>query len=224
MTECTSPRAWAFTLLGLHDYLKRYAGDRDASQMQDKLSARLNESFARASTPEWEWFEDSLSYSNATLAHSLIVSGQALGGPRFVETGLRALKWLATVQRAREGHFVSIGSLGFYHRGGERARFDQQPIEAYATISAFLAACYVTGDRKWRQDAQHTFEWFLGRNDLRLPLYDPSTGGCRDGLHSDKVNRNQGAESTLAFLMALLELKLADYVLPALDENGRDSV
>lgn len=223
MNDCTSPRAWAYALLGLNDYLKRYAGDRDASQMQDKLSTRLNESFASASTPEWEWFEDSLSYSNATLAQSLIVSGQALGRPSLVETGLRALKWLTSVQTAKGGYFVPIGSLGFFRRGGERVRFDQQPIEAYATISAFLAACYVTGDRKWRQDAQHTFEWFLGRNDLRLPLYDPSTGGCRDGLHSDKVNRNQGAESTVAFLMALLELKLADYGLPTLDEKVRAS-
>ena len=80
-------------------------------------------------------------------------------------------------------------------------------------ISAYLGAYRITGDKKWRKDAQRTFEWFLGRNDLRLPLYDPSTGGCRDGLHSDRVNQNQGAESTLAFLMALLELRLAEQVL-----------
>ncbi len=219
MNECTSPRAWAFTLLGLHDYLKRYAGDRDASQMQDRLSTRLMESFAHTSTPDWVWFEDSLSYTNATLAHALVLSGHAMNRSIYVETGLRALEWLASVQRAKDGHFTPIGSLGFYRRGGERARFDQQPVEAYTMTSAYLEAYHIEGNQKWRKDAQHTFEWFLGRNDLRLPLYDPSTGGCRDGLHSDKVNRNQGAESTLAFLMALLELKLSDHALPMFNDK-----
>ncbi|MFH1017618.1 MAG: glycosyltransferase family 4 protein [Pseudomonadota bacterium] len=213
MKDCTSPRSWAFTLLGLHDYLKRYAGDRDARQMQEMLAERLMEMFAHNASEDWAWFEDILTYSNATLAQALIVSGRAMARPAYIETGLRALSWLGSIQGINDGHFVPIGSIGFYRRGGERARFDQQPIEAQAMVSACLDAYRITGDKKWRKDAQLTFEWFLGRNDLRLPLYDPSTGGCRDGLHSDRVNQNQGAESTLAFLMALLELRLAEQVL-----------
>ncbi|MFH1264055.1 MAG: glycosyltransferase [Pseudomonadota bacterium] len=213
MKDCTSPRSWAFTLLGLHDYLKRYAGDREARQMQEMLAGRLMEMFTRNASEEWRWFEDVLTYSNATLAQALFVSGSALGKPEYIETGLRALTWLGSIQGANDSHFIPIGSTGFYRRGGERARFDQQPIEAQTMISAYLDAYRITGDKKWQKDAQRTFEWFLGRNDLRLPLYDPATGGCRDGLHSDRVNQNQGAESTLAFLMALLELKLADQVL-----------
>jgi glycosyltransferase involved in cell wall biosynthesis len=213
MKDCTSPRSWAFTLLGVNDYLKRYAGDRDARQMQEMLAERLMEMFARNASADWAWFEDVLTYSNATLAQALFVSGSALGKPEYIETGLQALSWLASIQGANGSHFIPIGSTGFYRRGGERARFDQQPIEAQTMVSAYLDAYRITGDKKWRKDAQRTFEWFLGRNDLRLPLYDPATGGCRDGLHSDRVNQNQGAESTLAFLMTLLELRLADQVL-----------
>jgi hypothetical protein len=181
--------------------------------MQEMLAERLMEMFARNASADWAWFEDVLTYSNATLAQALFVSGSALGKPEYIETGLQALSWLASIQGANGSHFIPIGSTGFYRRGGERARFDQQPIEAQTMVSAYLDAYRITGDKKWRKDAQRTFEWFLGRNDLRLPLYDPATGGCRDGLHSDRVNQNQGAESTLAFLMTLLELRLADQVL-----------
>jgi hypothetical protein len=105
---------------------------------------------------------------------------------------------------------VPIGSEGFYPKTGARARFDQQPIEAGAMVSACLQALRVTGDPRWRKEAWTAFNWFLGRNDLQLALYDASTGGCRDGLHPDRANENQGAESTLAFLMAQLELRLLE--------------
>jgi hypothetical protein len=123
-----------------------------------------------------------------------------------LELGLRTLRWLVTEQ-TRDGHFVPIGSEGFYRRGGARARFDQQPIEAHATVSACIAAFEVTLDSFWRDEAQRAFEWFLGRNDLDQPVYNPSSGGCYDGLHFDRVNLNQGAESTLAFLLALVEMQ-----------------
>jgi len=128
------------------------------------------------------------------------------------EAGLESLSWLADLQRADAvgKHFVPIGSNGFYEKGGERARFDQQPVEAQAIVSACLEAYKVTGDKSWRKETRRAFEWFLGRNDLNLPVYDPTTGGCRDGLHPDRPNENQGAESTLAFLHSLLELKLAE--------------
>lgn len=110
---------------------------------------------------------------------------------------------------------MPIGSNGFYRRNGERARFDQQPLDAHAMVSACLEAWRLTGDSGWQKEAQRAFEWFLGRNDLGLPLYDAATGGCRDGLHPDRVNQNEGAESTLSFLMALLEMTMAAGVIDA---------
>ena len=124
----------------------------------------------------------------------------------MVETGLEALAWLAKVQRADSDHFVPIGNRGFYRRGGDRARFDQQPIEAHAMVSACLEACRTTGEDRWMDEAQLAFDWFVGRNDLHSPIYDPATGGCYDGLEPDHVNRNQGAESTLAYLLARVDL------------------
>ena len=140
----------------------------------------------------------------------------------MTEAGLESLSWLADLQRAEEagGHFVPIGSNGFYQRGGERARFDQQPVEAQAMVSACLEAYRITGDKRWHKEARRAFEWFLGRNDLNLPIYDPTTGGCRDGLHPDRPNENQGAESTLAFLQAVLELRLAETTLASVADRS----
>jgi hypothetical protein len=122
--------------------------------------------------------------------------------------GLEGLDWLVTIQRSEEkGHFVPIGSQGFYSRNTEKARFDQQPVEACAAVSACLQAYGVSGESRWRKEAWTAFNWFLGDNDLQVALYDPSTGGCRDGLHPDRANENQGAESTISFLMALLEMR-----------------
>ena len=159
--------------------------------------------------PGWRWFEDSLSYDNAKLPHALILSGRVTGQPAMVQRGLEALRWLAELQISEQGHFRSIGTNGFYHRGGARADFDQQPIEAQAMASACLEAYRGTSDVWWYEQAQCAFDWFLGWNDLGLELYSPKTGGCRDGLHVDRVNRNQGAESTLAFLLSLAEMRLA---------------
>jgi hypothetical protein len=125
----------------------------------------------------------------------------------MVEAGVRALRWLVSVQTSPDGDFSAIGSDGFYTRGGTAAAFDQQPVEAGATASACLEAYRVTGDRSWTEHARGAFEWFLGRNHLRQWLYDTSTGGCRDGLHPDRVNRNEGAEATLAFLLSLCEMR-----------------
>jgi hypothetical protein len=163
-------------------------------------------------TDEWRWYEDTLSYCNAVLPHALLVSGQSIPDCDMIAAGVESLAWLAELQHAAgEGsHFVPIGSNGFYRRGGARARFDQQPVEAQAMISACLEAERITDDNRWRKEARRVFEWFLGRNDLNRPIYDPTTGGCRDGLHADRANENQGAESTLAFLQALLELRLAE--------------
>jgi hypothetical protein len=165
--------------------------------------------FDRSAKPDWPWFEEELAYDNARLAHALIVSGRAAGQPAVFERGLAALRWLTEVQASENGHLSPIGSNGFYRRGGPRARFDQQPIEAHSMVSACLEAYRATADAHWFEQAQRAFDWFLGWNDLGLELYSPNTGGCRDALHVDRVNGNQGAESTLAFLLSLAEMQLA---------------
>jgi hypothetical protein len=212
--ETTSPRAWAFALIGIHEYLQRFAGDRRVTQVQEELAGRLLALYQNNRAEEWNWFEDRLTYCNAVLSHAMLVCGQSLANPAMTQVGLQSLGWLARLQHAdTDGkHFVPIGSNGFYPRGGERARFDQQPVEAQAMVSACLEAHRVTGEKRWQKEARRAFEWFLGRNDLHLPVYDPTTGGCRDGLHSDRPNENQGAESTLAFLQSLLELRLAESI------------
>lgn len=206
----TSPRAWAFALIGIDEYLQKFGGDRRVSHVRDELAGRLLTLYQNNRTEEWLWYEKSLSYCNAALPHAMMICGKSIPNDAMTNAGLESLKWLAKLQRADAGHFVPIGSNGFYQHGGERARFDQQPIEAQAMVSACLEAFRVTGDKFWNKEARRAFEWFLGRNDLNLSVYDPTTGGCRDGLHSDRLNENQGAESTLAFLQSLLELRLAE--------------
>ena len=206
----TSPRAWAFALIGIDEYLQKFGGDRRVSHVRDELAGRLLTLYQHNRTEEWRWYEKSLSYCNAALPHALMICGKSIPNDAMTNAGLESLNWLAKLQRADAGHFVPIGSNGFYQLGGERARFDQQPVEAQAMVSACLEAFRVTGDKSWNKEARRAFEWFLGRNDLTLSVYDPTTGGCRDGLHSDRMNENQGAESTLAFLQSLLELRLAE--------------
>jgi len=205
--EFSSPRAWAYTLLGIQEYLDSYPGDRDAQKVRSALSRRLREMYESIRSPDWKWFENILAYGNARLPQALLLVGSACSDDRMVSAGLEALDWLLKTQHCEtNGHFVPIGSQGFYRQGGEKARFDQQPLEAAGAVSACLQAYRVTGDRRWRSEAWSAFNWFLGDNDLQLPLYDSATGGCRDGLHPDRANENQGAESTLSFLMALLEM------------------
>ena len=206
--EFCSPRAWAYALIGIQEYLNSYPGDRDAQKIRSVLSRRLLEMYEAVRTPEWHWFEDVLAYGNARLPQAMLLVGAACSDDRMISVGLEALDWLLTQQRCEtNGHFVPIGSQGFYRRGYEKARFDQQPIEAAGAVSACLQAYRATEDSRWRDEAWSAFNWFLGSNDLQLPLYDPVTGGCRDGLHPDRANENQGAESTLSLLMALLEMR-----------------
>ena len=214
--EFSSPRAWAYTLLGIQEYLTSYPGDRDAQKVRSVLSRRLLEMYESVRTTDWKWFENILAYGNARLPQALLLVGSACSDHRMVSAGLESLEWLSQTQRCEtNGHFVPIGSQGFYQNGGEKARFDQQPIEAAGAVSACLQAYRVTEDGRWRNHAWSAFNWFLGNNDLQLPLYDSVTGGCRDGLHPDRANENQGAESTLSFLMSLVEMRsLPEFELP----------
>jgi len=218
LMELTSPRAWAFGLIGIHEYLRRLSGDSLVNQTRETLTSRLMDHFARSSHADWRWFEEELSYDNAKLAHALILSGSATGQAAVFERGLEALRWLNEIQTSEKGHFRPIGSNGFYRRGGTRATFDQQPIEAQAMASACLEAYRATSDIWWFEQAQRAFDWFIGWNDLGLELYSPESGGCGDGLHVDRVNGNQGAESTLAFLLSLAEMRLAQNMVASFKE------
>jgi glycosyltransferase involved in cell wall biosynthesis len=208
VTDFTSPRAWAFSLMGIHEYLRHSNCDCPANDLRKDLTNRLVTIFDKVAGPGWPWFEDGLTYDNAKLAHALIVSGRATGQAGVYERGMQALRWLVGVQTSQQGHLRPIGSNGFYKRNGARAEFDQQPIEAQSTISACLEAYRATADPWWYEQAQCAFDWFLGWNDLGLELYARQTGGCRDGLHADRCNENQGAESMLAFLLSLAEMRL----------------
>lgn len=203
-----SPRAWAFSLIGIHEYLRQTDDERLAVDVREELTERLMTLFDKVAGPGWTWFEEGLTYDNAKLAHALIVSGRGTGQKKVFERGMEALRWLVGVQTSTHGKLRPIGSNGFYRRHGARADFDQQPIEAHATLSACLEAYGATSDPWWYEQAQRAFDWFLGWNDLGEELYCPQTGGCRDGLHVDRSNQDQGAESTLAFLLSLTEMRL----------------
>ncbi len=216
VVEFYSPRAWAYTLLGIQEYLDSYPGDRDAQKIRSVLAVRLLDMYESIRRPDWKWCENILAYGNARLPQAMLLVGSACSDDRMLSAGLESLDWLTETQRCEtNGHFVPIGSQGFYRQGGEKARFDQQPIEAAGAVSACLQAYRVTGDSRWRNAAWSAFNWLLGENDLQLPLYDCVTGGCRDGLHPDRVNQNQGAESTLSFLIALLEMRSLQQSEPA---------
>ena len=204
--EFRSPRAIAFSLVGIHAYLVRFAGDREVQGVRQELAERLLEMHHHNATEDWPWLEESLHYANGKVPHALIQAGRWMQRKDMIETGLRALEWLVEIQTAKEGHFVPIGTEGWYKRGEQKARFDQQPVEAQAMIDACIDAHRTTGDGRWLAEARRCFDWFLGRNDLETPLYDHATGGCRDGLYPAGANENQGAESTLAWLMSLLAL------------------
>jgi hypothetical protein len=205
----TSPRAWAYALLGIDEYLRAFEGERAIEAVRRQLAERLLDLYQRAGSPAWPWFEERATYCNARLSQALLVSGSRMDHDEMQAAGLRSLEWLSEVQLSPSGdkYFAPIGSNGFYQRGGRMAEFDQQPVEAGAMVSACLAAQRVTGARSWALGAHRAFNWFLGQNQLQQPLYDPATGGCRDGLHPDRPNDNRGAESTLSFLLALVELR-----------------
>ena len=217
-----SPRAVAFTLIGIDEYLRRFSGDRRANQIRESLTAKLMQRHTDAATDEWQWFEEVVSYANAKLPHAMILSGRCLNNEPMLELGLKTLRWLIKIQTSDAGSFRPVGSNGFYPRGKERAIFDQQPIEAQVTIAACIEAYQATGDMFWVTEARRAFEWFLGRNDLGLALYDSTTGGCRDGLHVDRLSQNQGAESTLAFLLSLAEMQALQNTITSFKEpNGK---
>jgi hypothetical protein len=201
-----SPRSWAFGLVGANAYLKRYSGDSEVRRLRDDLANRLLGLFQENASEEWPWPEEEVTYANGKIPQALIGSGYGLQRQDMIEAGLRSLQWLLKIQSAAEGHFVPIGTSGWFPRTGRKARFDQQPVEAQNMIEGCMEAYRVSRDKKWMTEAQRCFEWFLGRNDIGTPLHDYETGGCCDGLSADGPSQNQGAESTLAWLISLLNM------------------
>jgi hypothetical protein len=223
----TSPRAWALAIIGIREYLRRLHGDRFMHEARRTLTDRLLGLHDRTATPSWPWFEDIVTYENARPCQALISSGCDGGHPQALDVGLALLEWLFARQLSDTGRFSPVGSRGFGKRGGTMAMFDQQPIEAQAMVAACHEAFRAVGDPIWADRAWTAFEWFHGHNVLGTALCNPRTGGCRDGLLEDRANENQGAESTLAYLAAVLEMRLLETVpatsLPA-DEGARPVV
>lgn len=203
----SSPRAWAFTLLGIEQYLHAFEGDRHVQAAGREIADRLLQLFRRTNQPDWPWCENRVTYCNARLPQALIATGAWTGDESMTATGIRSLEWLTTIQRTADGYFAPVGTKGFFERGMTAAVFDQQPVDACATVSACMHAFRATGDHRWAEHARLAFTWFLGQNQLHQPLYDPLSGGCRDALHADRVNENEGAESTLSFLLALMDMR-----------------
>jgi glycosyltransferase involved in cell wall biosynthesis len=202
-----SPRAWAFALLGLDAYCARFAGDAAAARLRRVLADRLLALVEKVGSDDWMWFEESLAYDNARLAEALIVSGTALRLNPHVSAGLAALRWLVRRQTGPLGVFRPVGTESFGTHRATPDAFDQQPLEATATIAACHAAWRADGDGEWLAAALRAFAWFAGDNDLSQPLVDPETGACRDGLHPDRPNANCGGESVISYLLALAEIR-----------------
>jgi hypothetical protein len=212
-----SSRGLAYCILGLCEYLKRVPGVKDIQHHIELAAAQLVADYHKTiaagpapghseeagPTPDWDWFEDSLTYDNAVLPHALFAAGQTLGNQQNIEIAVRTTEFLLATT-LRGDHFTFVGTQGWYERGKDRAAFDQQPIEAAAMVMMLRAAHEATGRPRYLQLQQIAFRWLLGANDLGVPLYDPCTKGCSDGLTAGGVNGNQGAESMLSFLLSLL--------------------
>jgi glycosyltransferase involved in cell wall biosynthesis len=210
MLATDSPRGWALAIIGIRDYLERLHGDRFAHDARRTLTDRLLGLHDHTATPSWPWLEDIVTYENARPCQALISSGCHGGHPRALDVGLALLEWLFERQLSDTGRFSPVGCRGFDKRGGTSAMFDQQPIEAQAMVAACHEAFRAVGDPVWADRAWTAFEWFHGHNVLGTSLCNPRTGGCRDGLLEDRANENQGAESTLAYLAAILEMRLLE--------------
>ncbi len=205
----TSPRAWAFAAIGASYYLRRFGGDAQVRRILDELSNKLFSLYQGNASEEWPWFENIVAYDNARLCQALIVAGRYQDRNDMFEAGLESLRWLIQVQTSPEtGHLSLIGNDGWFVRGGEKARFDQQPVDACALVDACYQAYVLTGEENWLRSMEWAFNWFFGGNDTHQSLYDFSNGGCYDGLQPGGINRNQGAESTVSLLLALQRLHL----------------
>jgi glycosyltransferase involved in cell wall biosynthesis len=203
----SSPRAWAFSILGITKYLNKFPEDKNAQNLNGELASRLLNLFKENSSDDWIWVEDIVSYENARLPQALLEEGRLSGNKEMKEWGLDALKWLINIQTDQESGYLSvIGNKGWFKRNGKKTEFDQQPVEVAALIDACYEAYLSTEDKFFLDKINWAFRWFFGQNVLEESLYDPKTGGCKDGLLSSGVNKNEGSESLLSWLLSLLKM------------------
>jgi hypothetical protein len=202
----TSPRAKAYSIMGLFHYKKAYPEDPNVKLNIVALAHQLTEQFELESSGGWNWFESSLTYSNARLPHSLFLAYEVTGENRYLQIASKAMKFLINTQTINNV-FVPIGNRGWYKRGSNRAIYDQQTIEAACTTEAAIAAFRNTNEAAYLKAAYDAFEWFLGGNLKGLTLYDPENGSCCDGITPRGLNLNKGAEATLSYLQARLNLE-----------------
>ncbi|MFB3925014.1 MAG: hypothetical protein ACE14T_03085 [Syntrophales bacterium] len=202
------PRAWAIGLIGIQAFLECFPGHIGAHRILQSLAERLLRLYEENARQDWPWIDNCLTYSNGKIPQALLLAGHILSREDMMSAGLRALDWLMKIQTAPSGHFAPVGNKGWFPYAGRKADFDQQPVEAMAMTGACLDAYQFTGDEKWIKRARFCFEWFLGRNALNTPLYDRQTGACFDGLQPNGPNRNQGAESTLSWIISLLRMRI----------------
>ncbi|WP_070158070.1 glycosyltransferase family 4 protein [Sphingobium phenoxybenzoativorans] len=198
----SSPRARAFIMLGAAAMLEARPGDSQCHDILCEFGSELIYLLEQARRPDWAWFEAVLAYDNARLPHALLVAGKQLNNHEFIACGLSTLDWIVAQQTHPDGHFRAIGTESFGRAYSKPLPFDQQPLEAQATIEAAVAAYEVDKATKWIEIAENAYSWFLGKNELDIPLATANDGGCYDGLTPTGVNRNQGAESLLALQLA----------------------
>jgi glycosyltransferase involved in cell wall biosynthesis len=195
-------RSRAFALLGAVSMLRADPGHAVARRIVETFGRELQNAFRAACRADWRWFEPVLAYDNARIPEALLLAGQVAGDGQMIEDALEALKWLDAMQTADAGHFRAVGTESFRRRHARPLPFDQQPLEAWATVDAAITAFEATGDPRWRRVATRAWRWYLGDNDLGMPMASLATGSCFDGLMRDKINLNTGAESVLAFQLA----------------------
>lgn len=203
----TTIRGWAFTLLGLDAWCMNGKPDAYALRMRSMLAGKLMAALRENETADWVWFEPVLAYDNARLPQALLHTGIATGSKALVDAGISTLEWLTAHQTAPAGHFRPVGTDSFGIARQPPRLFDQQPLEAAATISACSAAWRATHDPVWHDPATAAFRWFSGGNDLGVELVDSMTGGCADGLHPDRRNENMGAESAVSYLLGWADIR-----------------
>ena len=200
-------RAIAFPILGMQAYLRRHEGDQQVRELAKTLGARLQARFRQFASKDWQWHEAELNYDNARLPEALMACGRVTGNDDIVALGIDILEWLRDIQiDPSGGWFAPVGNQGWFPKSGSKAQYDQQPLEAAAMIGASIEAYECTQREEWNQLASTCFNWYLGKNDQQIQLYDHAGGGCRDGLMRNGVNENQGAESTLSYLCSLLAI------------------
>ncbi len=196
-------RGYANTIIGICHYLKYHQSDESLIRVLIELTDKLMQALKENSDEDWYWFENKMTYDNGILPLALLHSGEITGSTRVKEAGLKSLAFLKEKTFSKK-YFTPVGNNGWLTKGGEMPSFDQQAVEAMAMVFAFEQAYHVTKEPSYIELMFTAFMWFLGENDLHIPLYDHETQGCCDGLQFNGINRNQGAESTLAYLISHL--------------------